>query len=87
SLQFVAGYIPDWRIEADDELRDGLTNLAARLRERPSATDGLVRVSNVELAGVDDFVIVPADHATIVRACDGCPPAAWEAIKDRLSDD
>ncbi|HUY89819.1 MAG TPA: alpha/beta fold hydrolase, partial [Pirellulales bacterium] len=47
SLQFVAGYIPDWRIEADDELRDGLTNLAARLRERPSATDGLVRVSNV----------------------------------------
>lgn len=86
SLQFVAGTIPDLRIEADDKLRNGLTRLAARLRERPAATDGLVRVSNVELAGVDDFVIVPADHATIVRGGDGCAPAAWAAIKDRLSD-
>lgn len=85
SLQFVAGSIPDLRIEADDRLREGLTKLADRLRDRPAASDGLVRVSNVELAGVEDFVIVPADHATIVRGDGGCKPAAWEAIKERLS--
>ncbi len=85
-LQCVAGCIPDWRIEADDRMRDGLTSLAAQLRERSAETDGLVLVSNVRLDGVDDFVIVPADHATIARSCDGCPPASWETIKDRLAD-
>jgi hypothetical protein len=67
-------------------MRDGLMNLAARLRERSAETDGLVLVSNMQLEGVDDFVIVPADHATIARSCDGCPPAAWETIKTRLAD-
>lgn len=85
-LQCVAGCIPDWRIEADDRMRDGLTNLAARWRERSAETDGLVLVSSVRLDGVDDLVIVPADHATIARSCDGLPPASWETIKDRLAD-
>ena len=86
SLQFAADCIPDWRIEADDRARDGLMSLATRLRERETTTDGLVRVSNVQLEGVADFVIVPADHTTIARSCDGLAPAAWETIKARLSD-
>jgi hypothetical protein len=85
SLNVVAHCVPELRIEADDRVREGLARLAANLRDRPTVGDGLVTVASAELEGVDDFVVVPADHTTIACSRDGLPPLAWETIKERLA--
>jgi pimeloyl-ACP methyl ester carboxylesterase len=85
SLGLVARCVPELRIEADDRLRERLTVWAAQLRDRPAAGDGLVTVASTRLDGVGDFVIVPADHATIACSRDGLPPIAWETIRERLA--
>ena len=85
SLGLVARCVPELRIEADDRLRERLTVWAAQLRDRPAAGDGLVTVASTRLDGVGDFVIVPADHATIACSRDDLPPIAWETIRERLA--
>lgn len=49
-----------------------------------STSDGLVPLASAVLSGVDDLVIVPADHTTIVCSRNGRPPVAWPVIKERL---
>jgi pimeloyl-ACP methyl ester carboxylesterase len=58
---------------------------AGRLESRTGSNDGLVKIENALLPGVDDVVIVPADHITISCSANGCPPVAWPVIRDRLA--
>ncbi|HVC94350.1 MAG TPA: alpha/beta fold hydrolase [Pirellulales bacterium] len=67
-------------------LDSGLNLAASKLRTRSGRSDGLVKLASAELDGVDDVLIVGADHATLIRSHRGEPPAAWPAIKDRLSE-
>lgn len=46
--------------------------------------DGVVPLSSAVLPGVNDLVIVPADHTTIACCRNGHAPVAWPIIKDRL---
>jgi pimeloyl-ACP methyl ester carboxylesterase len=58
---------------------------AERMAEKTGDRDGPVKVSRAKLHGVDDFVVLPVDHATIFCAVNGNPPAAYEVVKDRLT--
>ena len=42
-------------------------------------------LESAKLDGVDDIVILPADHTTIAFSRDGRSPLAWDVIADRLS--
>ena len=64
---------------------DKLQGWADRLESRTGPNDGLVKIENALLPGVDDIVIVPADHTTISCSCNGRPPVAWPVIRDRLT--
>jgi hypothetical protein len=44
-----------------------------------------VSVESCRLEGVDDFVIVAADHATLYYPVGDRPPAAWDTIRARLN--
>ena len=65
--------------------KDGLENGADKLRAKRSRGDGPVKLDSARLDGVDDFVVVHADHASLYLPNGNLPPAAWEAIRDRLS--
>lgn len=65
--------------------KDGLTSQATKVRNKSSGNDGPVEVKRAKLAGVDDFVIVNADHARLYIGTPDSPPAAWDTIRDRLS--
>jgi pimeloyl-ACP methyl ester carboxylesterase len=58
---------------------------ATDLESRPALNDGLVEIENAILPGVDDVVIVPADHTTIACSRSGRAPVAWPIIKARLA--
>jgi pimeloyl-ACP methyl ester carboxylesterase len=64
--------------------KDGLTRQANKVRNKSSEGDGPVSVKRARLAGVDDFVVVHADHASLYIAEGKTPPAAWDTIRDRL---
>jgi hypothetical protein len=53
------------------------------LRQR-AENDGPIALQSARLAGVSDFVTLPADHLALYQTVDGQPPAAWPIIKDRL---
>jgi pimeloyl-ACP methyl ester carboxylesterase len=86
-LDETAGWIPRraakwWGFR---HTKDKLEGVAGRMRQR-GASDGPVHVESCRLAGVDDFVVVAADHVTLYYPkSDGRPPAAWDTIRDRLS--
>lgn len=61
--------------------RGGLIRQSDALRATPADGDGPVTLESCKLAGVDDFVVVRADHTSL--AC-GHPPAAWPVVKARL---
>jgi pimeloyl-ACP methyl ester carboxylesterase len=61
-----------------------LTRAAEKMRHKTGTSDGPVSVSSTRLAGVDDEVVLPADHAALYYPVDGNKPAAWEIIRDRL---
>ena len=60
--------------------------LADRAREQSNGTDGPVAIDSARLDGVDDFVLLPADHTSLyARATEEQPaPIAWETIRERL---
>ena len=72
----------DWFALGD--LRRGLEHKAEKLRDHESNTDGPVTLKSARLKGVDDFIVLPADHETLVCGCATDPPAALETIVDRL---
>lgn len=66
--------------------RNGLSRWAAGVRDKESGSDGPVPVESTKLEGVEDFVVLPADHATLyLPPSENEPPVAWAVIKDRLS--
>ena len=75
--------VPDtqWGMKLGGKLHQWATDLESR----ETSNDGLVEVRSVLLPGVDDFVILPADHTTIACSRNGRPPVAWPIIKDRLA--
>lgn len=86
-LDDTAGWVPRrvahwWGLR---HAKDKLQDVAGRMRQR-GESDGPVSVASCRLAGVDDFVIVPADHVSLYYPIvDGKPPAAWDTIRDRLN--
>lgn len=63
-------------------IRWAVSERGKSMRSVDASTDGVVPLDSAKLAGVDDFVVVPADHVAL--AC-GHPPAAWDAVKARLA--
>lgn len=61
-----------------------LESTAMRMRQE-GGSDGPVAVSRCKLKGVDDFVVVAADHASLVFPEHGDTPVAWNTIRDRLN--
>ena len=57
---------------------------AERMREHIGKSDGPVNVSSTKLQGVDDYIVLPCDHASLYYPIDKHPPAAWGIIRDRL---
>lgn len=62
-----------------------LESTGADLRQRQCSGDGPVSISSARLDGVDDFVIVPADHTSLyIPTQPGNRPPAWDIVVDRL---
>lgn len=68
------------------EINSAVDGQIQRIAERTGQSDGPVSVQSARLAGVDDFVIVPADHVGLYKSVQGRPPAAWPIIQDRLDE-
>lgn len=62
----------------------GLEKKAQRLHKDTGTSDGPVALSSAKLAGVSDFVVLPADHVSLYLPIDGRPPAAWDVIRTRI---
>jgi hypothetical protein len=67
------------------QAKQGLLSRANQTRNRADRSDGPVAVSRSKLEGVDDVVIVHADHVRLYIGTDKVPPAAWDTIRDRLT--
>ena len=65
--------------------KDELEDRADRMRATTSRGDGPVKLRSARLTGVDDFVVVHADHASLYLPNGKLPPAAWEVIRERLA--
>lgn len=63
------------------QAHEGMAAKAADLRQVVAECDGPVTLDSAKLDGVEDFVVVSADHTSL--AC-GQPPAAWDVIRERL---
>ena len=62
-----------------------LDRKAARLRTQTGDSDGPVTLASTKLRGVNDVVVLPADHVSLYLPVDGRPPAAWPIVSDRLA--
>jgi pimeloyl-ACP methyl ester carboxylesterase len=62
----------------------GLQHSADRLHAQTCDSDGPVSLDSTRLAGVSDYVVLPADHVSLYLPVEGRPPAAWAVIRDRL---
>lgn len=82
AMRGAAGWLPDWQWTRSAE--DRLVSLAGKVEGQTGASDGLVSLESARLEGVDDFVLVPADHTTIACSANGDLPVAWPAISARL---
>jgi pimeloyl-ACP methyl ester carboxylesterase len=61
-----------------------LHHAAEKVRAHTGSSDGPVSVKSTRLDGVDDVVVLPADHAALYYPVDGKAPVAWDVIRDRL---
>jgi pimeloyl-ACP methyl ester carboxylesterase len=68
------------------QYHDKLEGFADSMRRRTGMSDGPVPLASTKLDGVDDVVVLAADHCRLYCAGpNGEPPAAWETVKDRLN--
>jgi pimeloyl-ACP methyl ester carboxylesterase len=58
---------------------------AVNVADHAFKSDGPVAVKSTRLAGVDDYVVVPADHNALYLPNGSNPPAAWPIVRDRLT--
>ena len=86
AVDAVADVIPDTKWWGVRQLKSGLVKAENKLRDRESASDGVVDVESARLEGVHDIVILHADHAALAMSVKNQPPAAWPTIKERLSE-
>ncbi|HEY2589924.1 MAG TPA: alpha/beta hydrolase [Tepidisphaeraceae bacterium] len=61
-----------------------LERAAGRYYTETCDTDGPVTLASTQLAGVSDYVVLPADHVSLYMPMDGNPPVAWPVIRARL---
>jgi pimeloyl-ACP methyl ester carboxylesterase len=64
---------------------DGLRRNAVHLHNETGDGDGPVSLASTHLVGVDDYVVLAADHVSLYLPVDGQPPAAWPVIRSRLA--
>jgi pimeloyl-ACP methyl ester carboxylesterase len=83
SSGWIKGRAADWW--GFRQTKAALERGAQTMNHKTGGSDGPVQVSRTKLKGVDDFVVLPVDHASIFLAVDGNPPAAYGIVKDRLS--
>lgn len=81
-MRFATGWLPDVRYSRT--ARETVAGWAVKLEGRTGSSDGLVTLASTRLPGIDDFVIVPADHTTLTCSRGGHPPVAWHVIEERL---
>jgi pimeloyl-ACP methyl ester carboxylesterase len=63
-----------------------LDHWSSSLRNTAGKSDGPVTIKSTQLAGVDDFIVISADHNSLYYPTDGAhAPAAWSIIHDRLA--
>jgi pimeloyl-ACP methyl ester carboxylesterase len=62
----------------------GINALGRAIKDRPSSGDGPVSIRSTRLDGVEDRVVLHADHNALFQPIDSEVPAAWEVIRDRL---
>jgi pimeloyl-ACP methyl ester carboxylesterase len=79
----VGGRVAGWRgvCLARNAIESGRQWL---LRQRTD-NDGPITLQSASLAGVSDFVALPADHVALFETVDGRPPAAWPIVHNRLT--
>ncbi len=70
-----------WGIRQADS---ALQKKAQSISQETGSNDGPVDIDSAKLAGVSDFVVLPADHVALYDGVDGQPPAACGIIIDRL---
>lgn len=64
----------------------GLHKAEHKLREQHGRSDGVVELASTRLEGVEDVVVVHADHNALAMSIGNRPPAAWETIAQRLGE-
>lgn len=82
-----AGWIPD-RLSAyafPKSCQNFLIEQAESIRSKVCGGDGAVSAESAKLDGVDDVVILPADHTTLFFSHGDCDPVAWDTIRQRLA--
>jgi pimeloyl-ACP methyl ester carboxylesterase len=67
------------------QTKNSLKRHASLARNEADRSDGPVAVARAKLEGVNDVVIVHADHVRLYIGIDNEPPAAWDTIRDRLT--
>ncbi|HEX8520883.1 MAG TPA: alpha/beta fold hydrolase [Tepidisphaeraceae bacterium] len=67
------------------QITSGLHHVADNARQRTGRSDGPVLVKSTQLQGVNDFVLIKADHNSLYIPMDGQEPLAWPTIRDRLA--
>jgi hypothetical protein len=67
------------------QAESALNRGAEKMRSKTGSSDGPVSVWRTQLAGVDDLVVLPADHTALYYPAKGDKPAAWDTIRDRLA--
>ncbi|HEX5445165.1 MAG TPA: alpha/beta fold hydrolase, partial [Pirellulales bacterium] len=82
AMRLASHWLPDVRF--CQTAQQTIDRWATRLEGRTGVTDGLVWLSSTRLPGVDDYVLLPADHTTLTCSRGGRPPVAWKVIEARL---
>jgi pimeloyl-ACP methyl ester carboxylesterase len=86
-LDKTASWIPDrvshwWGIR---HCGRAIERAAERFETKVSDSDGPVAIDSTQLAGVEDVVLLHADHTSIYYGGADGPPGAWESVRDRLA--
>lgn len=67
------------------QIKSAMDDESNRLLRRKGDDDGPVSLKSARLAGVTDYVAVPADHLALYESIDGQSPSAWPTIQNRLT--
>ena len=85
-LQRVSCWIPRWARTwwGVRQCYGRLNWTATHVRDEMGDGDGPVSLCSTKLAGVSDFVVLPADHLSLYLPVEGHAPVAFAVVRDRL---